>query len=120
MPIVRDLLPEMLTIFDFPDPSLIIGERATTTIPAQALYLMNNPFVISQASGLAGRLLGGDGDDAARLTRAYQFCYSRPPTTKELDSAKRFIDRYGAEQSRRATWNALCQALFASAEFSHR
>ncbi len=49
--IIRDGVPEMLTLFDFPDPTLIIGERATTTVPAQSLYLMNNPFVIRQAEG---------------------------------------------------------------------
>jgi Protein of unknown function (DUF1553)/Protein of unknown function (DUF1549)/Planctomycete cytochrome C/EF-hand domain pair len=118
-PIVRDLLPEVLTVFDFPDPSLIIGERATTTIPAQALYLMNNPFVIRQAEGLAERLLASSEDDDARLARAYQLCYSRPPSDEELSSARRFIESYGKQQTRRATWTVLCQALFASAEFSH-
>jgi hypothetical protein len=120
LPIVRDGLPEVLTLFDFPDPSLIIGERATTTVPAQALYLMNNPFVIRQASALADRLLAGSEDDAGKLTRAYLLCYSRPPSRKELETARQFIARYGEERSRRSTWTALCQALFASAEFAHR
>jgi hypothetical protein len=120
MPIVRDLLPEVLTLFDFPDPSLIIGERATTTIPAQALYLMNNPFVIRQAEALADRLLARDEADDGKLVRAYQLCYSRPPSPKELDNARKFIANYGGKQTRRATWAALCQALFASVEFSHR
>ena len=97
LPIVRDGLPEVLTLFDFPDPSLIIGERATTTVPAQSLYLMNNPFVIRQAEALADKLLAGDGDDAARLTRAYQICYSRPPSATELKSAQKFLADYGQE-----------------------
>jgi hypothetical protein len=118
--IVRDGLPEMLTVFDFPDPSLIIGERATTTIPAQALYLLNNPFVIRQAEGFAEKLLARDGDDDARLTRAYQMCYSRPPSEKELQAARKFLTDYGRRQTRRATWTALCQGLFAGADFSHR
>jgi hypothetical protein len=118
--IVRDGLPELFTLFDFPDPSLIVGERATTTVPAQSLYLMNNPFVIRQAEALADKLLALDGDDNARLTRAYQLCYSRPPSEKELTSAQQFIESYGSNQSRRSTWTALCQALFASAEFSQR
>ncbi len=68
LPIVRDQVPDVLTLFDFPDPSLLIGERPTTTIPAQSLYLMNNPFVIRQAEALAEKLLAGDGegDDAAQ------------------------------------------------------
>jgi hypothetical protein len=131
LPIVRDLLPEVLTVFDFPDPSLIIGERATTTIPAQSLFLMNNPFVIRQAEGMADRLMAAGEQDASKaltsadrtramLTLAYQLSWSRPPSKKELETAERFIEKYGQDHSRRATWAALCQALFASAEFSHR
>jgi hypothetical protein len=118
--IVRDGLPEMLTLFDFPDPSLIIGERPTTTVPAQALFLMNNPFVIRQAEALADRLLAGGDDDADRLSRAYQLGYSRPPSAREIQNGQQFLEDYGRNQSRRAAWTALCQALFASAEFSHR
>jgi hypothetical protein len=120
LPIIRDLLPETLMLFDFPDPSLIIGERPTTTIPAQSLYLMNNPFVISQAETLADTLLAGDGDDVEKLTRAYRLCYSRPPAEQELANAHKFMANYSKNQSRRATWTALCQALFAGAEFSYR
>ncbi len=118
LPVVRDQVPDMLTLFDFPDPTLLIGERATTTIPAQSLYMMNNPFVIRQAEEMADRL--GDGDDAARVTRAYLFCYSRPPSEKELKKAEDFLTEYGKKQTRRATWSALCQALFCSAEFAQR
>jgi hypothetical protein len=118
--IVRDQVPESLTIFDFPDPSLIIGERPTTTIPAQSLYLMNNPFVIRQAEGLADKLLASGDDEAGKLTRAYQLAFSRPPSEKELKSAQQFLTTYGKTQTKRATWTALAQALMASAEFSHR
>jgi cytochrome c553 len=118
--IVRDGLPELLTLFDFPDPSLIIGERATTTVPAQALFLLNNAFVIRQAEAMADQLLAGSADTAGKLKRAYQLCYSRPPSAQELASAQRFLEDYGKRQGPRATWSALCQALFASAEFCHR
>jgi Protein of unknown function (DUF1553)/Protein of unknown function (DUF1549)/Planctomycete cytochrome C/EF hand len=120
MGIIRDQVPEVLTIFDFPDPSLIIGERPITTIPAQSLYLMNNPFVIRQAEGLADKLLASGDDDAGKLTRAYQLAFSRPPSEKELKAAQDFIASYGKTQTKRATWTALTQALIASAEFSHR
>jgi hypothetical protein len=118
--IIRDGVPELLTLFDFPDPSLIIGERATTTVPAQALCVLNNPFVIRQAEAMAERLLAGSEDDAARARQAYLLCYSRPPSEQETQSARHFIENYGSGQPPRAAWAALCQALFASAEFSHR
>ncbi len=120
LPVVRDRLPELLTLFDFPDPSLIIGERQTTTVPAQALYLMNNPFVIEQAEALADRLLAGAGDDRGRLTRAYLLCYARPPSDREVRTAEKFIADYARKQERRPAWAALCQSLLVSAEFCHR
>jgi hypothetical protein len=80
---------------------------------------MNNPFVIRQAEAMADRLLALDGD-VTRLNEAYALCYARPPSDKELKTAQKFIADYGRKQSRRATWMALCQALFASAEFAHR
>jgi hypothetical protein len=120
LPIVRDGLPEILILFDFPDPSLIIGERATTTVPAQSLYLMNNPFVIRQAEGLTDKLLALSGGDDAKLTHAYRLCFSRLPSESELADAEKFIADYGKQHSRRATWAAFAQALFSSAEFSHR
>src|SRR5262249_17260112 len=104
LPIIRDGLPEVLTLFDFPDPSPIIGERATTTVPAQSLYLLNNPFVIRQAEAMAEKLLAGNEDDEGRLTRAYLLCYSRPPSAKELQGARQFLADYGRKQSRRSTW----------------
>jgi hypothetical protein len=118
--IVRDGLPEMLTLFDFPDPSLIIGERATTTVPAQSLYLMNNPFVIRQAEAMADNLLASEDDEASRVNRAFLLCYSRPPSANELEVAQKFIADYGKNQTQRRSWTALCQALFASAEFGQR
>ena len=118
--VVRDGLPEILTLFDFPDPSLILGERATTTVPAQSLYLMNNPFVIQQAEAMADRLLADKGDDSSRVKRAYQMCFARTPTATELKGAQQFLTEYSQKQQSRATWTAFCQALFATAEFSHR
>jgi hypothetical protein len=129
LPMVRDLLPESLALFDFPDPTLITGERATTTIPAQALYLMNNAFVINQAEAAAERLLRTSMNDADRMTHAYQLFFSRLPTEKEKTMALDFMSRYeknaqaekqSANKARQAAWSAVCQSLFASTEFSYR
>lgn len=120
LPIVRDQIPEMLTIFDFPDPSLIMGERPTTTIPAQSLFMMNNSFVIRQADSLGSQLLLESRDDKERIRRAYQLCYSRSPSDTEINAALKFLGDYGKSHSIRQTWAAFCQALFASAEFAER
>jgi hypothetical protein len=119
MTILRDQLPESLTLFDFPDPNSVAGERATTTIPAQALYLLNNPFVIRQAEGAADRLLASSGTDADRVKRAYETFFARLPTDKEQEAAAGFLTNYEKRATKRATWTAFTQALFASAEFAN-
>ena len=48
----------MLQVFDMADPSLIVGKRDVTTVPTQALFLMNNPFVLRQAEEMAKRISG--------------------------------------------------------------
>jgi hypothetical protein len=49
LPVLRNNFLDSLALFDFPDPGLIVAERATTTVPAQGLYLLNSPFVMRQA-----------------------------------------------------------------------
>ena len=119
LPIIREQLPESLTLFDFPDPNGVAGERATTNVPAQSLYLMNNPFVIRQAEAAADRLLASTGDDAEHVKRAFETFFSRPPTEKESKASLEFLQSYSVKSSKRSAWSALTQALFASAEFAN-
>jgi len=123
LPVVRDQVLESLALFDFADPSLVTGERATTTGPAQALYFMNGPFVIRQAEALAERVRAVEGDDSLRIDRAYLLAVAHPPTDAERDRALAFLRDFaagakGADPVREA-WSAFCQALFASAEFRY-
>jgi hypothetical protein len=129
LPIVRNGLPEVLSLFDFPDPSLVCGQRATTTVPSQALFFLNNPWVVRQAEATADRLLALQLGDRDGLNMAYVLCYGRSATDRELTAADAFLRNYAKSlgagaaptaQQRRATWAAFCQALFASAEFQHR
>ena len=93
LPVVRDQLPESLTLFDFADPSLVTGERSTTSGPSQALYLMNSPFVIRQAEAAAERLRAIDGDDDARIKAAYLRFLARTPTDAETRPGPRLPRR---------------------------
>jgi hypothetical protein len=123
LPVVRDQVLESLALFDFADPSLVTGERATTTGPAQALYFMNGPFVIRQAEALADRVDAVEGEHARRIDRAYRLAFARPPTVAELDRSLAFLQDFaastGGTDPTRAAWSAFCQALFSSAEFRY-
>jgi hypothetical protein len=52
LPIVRDLVPESLALFDFPDANLVTAKREDTSSPTQALFLLNNEFVLIESQQL--------------------------------------------------------------------
>ena len=91
---------ESLALFDFADPSLVTGERATTTGPAQALYFMNGPFVIRQAEALADRVRAVEGDDARRVDRAYRLALARAPTDRGAGPRPRLPPRLRGTRGR--------------------
>jgi cytochrome c553 len=129
LPVVRDNLPEALSLFDAADPSLVVVERPTTTVPAQSLYLLNSPFALRTADAAADRLFKDAAPDPERVRAAYLLFYGRPVTEKELKTALGFLTTYKETARKegvatwrieRDTWAAFCQALFASAEFQYR
>jgi hypothetical protein len=119
LPVLRDRLPDVLDLFDFAEPSLVTGDRETTNVPVQALYLMNSPFVQARSKALAARLVREADSEKDRIRRAFLLCYCRNPTDKELAAAKGFIENAmkSGTASTDAAWSALCQALLCTAEF---
>lgn len=121
--IIRNGLPESLAMFDVADPSLIVGQREVTTVPSQALYLMNSPFVIEQAKGLAQRVLAKTGDDADKINLAFRIALARNATDAEKQRVLAFLrelgDNPGSNVGRAGAWTAFCQTLLASAEFRY-
>ncbi|MDG1853668.1 MAG: DUF1553 domain-containing protein, partial [Verrucomicrobiales bacterium] len=59
-PVFRNTLPEIMQVFDFADPNLVTGSRTTSSVPTQALFLMNNPFVREQSKMAAKKLMDTD------------------------------------------------------------
>lgn len=129
LPIVRGLVPESLSLFDFADPNLISGKREITTVPSQALYLMNSEFVIQNAEAMANQLhkvleLRG----SALVEEAFRRCYSRPPSAEEARKTQAYVERFlktaaesGMElnQARALALTTFCQSLICSAEFRY-
>ena len=129
LPIVRDLVPESLSLFDFADPSLMTGERETTTVPSQALYLMNSEFILDNARSMATRLteeLNLRGPELAKT--AFYLAYARPPTAEEGRKTAAYIERFLAtakaseipeSEARFLALTTFCQSLLSSAEFRY-
>lgn len=118
LPIVRDQIPEFLSVFDFPDASLVSGVRDATNVPAQGLFLLNNPEVIDLAAAFADRVAASESTLPERLASAFVQAMGRHPGSVELDAAARFIARSPNLDEQRLL-EAYCQALFASAEFRY-
>jgi len=121
LPIVREMLPEALGLFDFAEPSLVVAAREVTTVPSQALYMLNSPFIRENAAAFAKRFQGTSADPRERITAAYQLAFSRPPTAAELTRAESYLNTHasGRGNSPEAALTTFCQALFASAEFRY-
>jgi hypothetical protein len=112
LPIYRGAtLPDVLEVFDGAPPGMVTGRRASTTVPTQALFLLNSPFVLDRARALAESLTRrADLDDRGRLALLYRKLFSREPSDGEVRRAQAFL---GAGDA----WADLVQALFSSNEF---
>ena len=126
LPVLRGRAFESLDLFDGVDGSMVIGQREQTTVPAQSLYLLNSPHVLSLASAAAERLLEEAREPEARIDLAYRRWFGRVPTDTERNAALHFIDRYQDQVRTRfvrpgmaefAAWQTFCQSLWASSEF---
>jgi hypothetical protein len=120
LPVFRSRLPGMFTVFDFAEPDQVNGQRNVTTVPTQALFFLNNPFVLKTASAYAARLIEDqDSTDANRIQRAYAEVLGRFPTAAEVDRALGFIGEGSGDDGVKEAWAAWVQALYSSAEFRY-
>ncbi len=97
LPLLRGLTPHALEVFDPVEQTLVTGRRDVTTVPGQALFLLNSPFVRKQSLAMADRLLAdGDAADADRVRTAYRLTLGREPGEKEVGRALAFLTEYAA------------------------
>jgi hypothetical protein len=118
----RNFLSPMMMAFDTPTPFNTIGRRAVSNVPAQALILMNDPFVAEQAKLWAKRVLAEPGlDDGQRLARMYQAAFARPPLPAETAAVLAFLRQHAETTGRKpgdaGLWADLAHVLMNSKEF---
>ena len=105
--IERGRVPAMLSAFDFAPPDQHAPMRYVTTVPQQALFFLNSPFVTEQAHHLAART-AKFAAPAERIQNLYRYALSRKPSEWELDAGLKFISRSAeaaaATDSGPSTW----------------
>jgi hypothetical protein len=129
LPIVRGLVPESLSLFDFADPSLMSGQRDITTVPSQALYLMNSDFIIKSSEAMARHLAQDLNLRGPKLgSAAFYYAYGRPPTSEEGRKTAAYFERFidtakqsgmAEDKARQLALTTFCQSLLSSAEFRY-
>ena len=113
LPVVRSHLYDLLTLLGFPNATTTVGQRSRTTVPTQALLMMNNPFLIRQAESLALRI--GEG----KVRELYLTLFSRIPSPEEMQWISHFFDEYTKISGKKKAWESVCHTLLISNEFLH-
>jgi hypothetical protein len=124
LPLNRNKLPTLLSLFDFVDSTTSTGKRTQTNVAPQGLFIMNSQFVDKQAHALTRHLLDSNDSDADRAKRAYWLLLTREPTPEELEQGLRYIANYPVERTnpldaKTTAWQGFCRVLIASNEFHY-
>jgi hypothetical protein len=117
----RNFLTPLLLAFDYPLPVTTIGRRGVTTVPSQALMLMNNEFIAGQARKWAERITAAGGDARARIARMFVEAYGRPPEAAESARIEQFLREqsalHGGAQGEASAWADVAHVLINAKEF---
>jgi hypothetical protein len=111
----RNFLPPFLLTFDMPIPFNAMGRRSVSNVPAQALSLMNDPFVVEQAEHWALSVSSdASRTNAEKITALFLSAFGRHPSDAELGQIETFL---GSNSDQAQAWTDLCHALFNKKEF---
>ncbi len=114
----RNELPGVFRAFDFADTEATAAERPQTTVPQQALFALNAPFVQEQARQSAAFAWNGASDDPARLALLYRRVLSREPTSEERELGLRYLSEALTTPTEKQTpWDRLAQVLLLTNEY---
>jgi hypothetical protein len=124
----RQNLPGLFRAFDFASPDTHSPQRFTTTVPQQALFMMNSPFLRDRAGGLAARgELTGLPDARSRVEQLYRLVLCRLPNEQELTRGVAFLtdeesrsaplDSPSPGVPRLSAWERYVQVVLLSNEF---
>ncbi len=118
----RNFLSPMLLAFDTPPPASTTGRRHVSNVPAQALTMLNDPFVSEQCRHWASQVIARTGElPEIRVERLYHEAFSRPPSAEESTEAVAFVvaqaKRHGVDLDDVQPWADLCHVLVNLKEF---
>jgi cytochrome c553 len=115
-----------LALFDGPDPNASTADRLGTTVPTQALYFLNDPFVHMKATAWAAQLSADTHDTTAKIHSAYRTAFGRTASDQELQDALQFmatcrseLTAIGQPDPEKSALAAFLRTLLGCNEFLH-
>jgi len=121
LPVVRSALYEMFQAFDFADPSVQSGQRDSTTVASQALFMMNSQLVTEKSAELATAVVADSDQPESRVALLFARILGREPTADESAAALAYLHDFARttpESSPSHTgWQSLARMLISSNEF---
>ncbi|MFO0808439.1 MAG: PSD1 and planctomycete cytochrome C domain-containing protein [Gemmataceae bacterium] len=115
----RQNLPGLFQTFDFASPDTHAPLRYSTTVPQQALFLLNSPFAVEQAKALVARSeVAALSQPELRIDALHRLLYARPATGEEIDLGLRFLDAAPTEGTKLTPWEQYAQVLLLANEFA--
>ena len=116
----RNKLSELFEVFDYPNPGLVSGNRNSSSVPTQSLYMMNNEFVMKQAQMVSEIIEKKEADDAeGKITLAFLKCLGRLPNEKEMQASLLFLEKNIEKNSQKVNLDGLVHSLFACLDFRY-
>jgi hypothetical protein len=113
----RGLKYPFFEVYDLPDLNTTCERRAVSTVPTQALTMLNNEFMLIQAAHFAQRVFQEAGDNVDEQVKImYRIALSREPSPKELDSNVAFLKK---QRDNSAGTGAQTTALAALTDLAH-
>jgi hypothetical protein len=101
-------------LFNRADPGSIVARRDESVVAPQALFFLNDPFVIDLGRALAARLAREEpGGGEPRIRRLYALALARPPSAAEMDLGRQLLAPDGDIDP----WERYCQIILSSNEF---
>jgi mono/diheme cytochrome c family protein len=118
--IERQNLPAVFRTFDFANPDTSNQGRFHTTVPQQALFLMNSPFVIEQARHVAERSeIASRASADEKIQALYRLIFQRSAQASEIEVGEKFLASQAKNGSKLSPLERYAQVLLLSNELSY-
>ncbi|WP_254507046.1 PSD1 and planctomycete cytochrome C domain-containing protein [Anatilimnocola floriformis] len=118
LPVIRNNLYDVFQLFDATDATVLDGNRATTVVAPQALFMLNSDLVLAASKGLAESVIAETASPSTRVEQLYLRTFGRSPNATEVERAMAYVEKQRtAGKSEAEAWSSFGHVLFSANEF---